>query len=390
METPSRLPVYLDYAATTPVDPRVAERMAAHLTLDGTFGNPASRSHVYGWEAEEAVEAARVEVAELLNCDPREIVWTSGATESDNLAIQGVALAREQEGRHIVTSRIEHKAVIDTCAWLESRGWEVSWLDPGPDGRVTPEQVAAVLREDTVLVSLMLVNNELGVVTDIAGIGALLRESPALFHVDGAQALAKMPIDLAALDVDLMAFSGHKLYGPKGVGVLYVRNAPEVRLEPLIHGGGHERGRRSGTLPTHQLVGMGSACAIARAELGEEAERLTALRDRFLDGLSNLPGVHLNGHASARIPGIVNLAFEDVDGEAMLMALAPDIACSSGSACNSATVEPSFVLRGIGLPDALARTSLRFSFGRFSSREEVDYALGRITETVTRLRGAGA
>lgn len=390
METPARLPVYLDYAATTPVDPRVAERMAAHLTLDGTFGNPASRSHVYGWEAEEAVEAARVEVAELLNCDPREIVWTSGATEADNLAIQGVALAHEQQGRHIVTSRIEHKAVVDTCAWLESRGWEVSWLDPGADGRVTPTQVAGALREDTVLVSLMLVNNELGVVNDIAGIAEVLRDSPALFHVDAAQALAKMPIDLAALGVDLMAFSGHKLYAPKGVGVLYVRNAPEVKLLPLIHGGGHERGRRSGTLPTHQLVGMGTACAIAREELAEESERLTVLRDRFLDGLSNLPGVHLNGHASARIPGIVNLAFEGVEGEALLMALAPDIALSSGSACNSAIVEPSFVLRGIGLPDELAQASLRFSFGRFSAEHEVEYAVSRIIETVSRLRGAGA
>lgn len=388
METPARLPVYLDYAATTPVDPRVAERMAAHLTLDGTFGNPASRSHVYGWEAEEAVEAARVEVAELLNCDPREIVWTSGATEADNLAIQGVALAREQEGRHIVTSRIEHKAVVDTCAWLERRGWEVSWLDPGADGRVTPEQVAGVLREDTVLVSLMLVNNELGVVTDVAGIAEVLRDTPALFHVDAAQALAKMPIDLATLGVDLMAFSGHKLYAPKGVGVLYVRNAPEVKLMPLVHGGGHERGRRSGTLPTHQLVGMGTACAIAREVLAEESTRLTGLRDRFLDGLSNLPGVHLNGHASARIPGIVNLAFEGVEGEALLMALAPDIALSSGSACNSAVVEPSFVLRGIGLPDELAQASLRFSFGRFSSEQEVEYAVSRIAETVSRLRGA--
>ena len=388
MDAPGRLPVYLDYAATTPVDPRVAERMAAHLTLDGTFGNPASRSHVYGWEAEEAVEAARVEVASLLNCDPREIVWTSGATEADNLAIQGVALAREDEGRHIVTSRIEHKAVIDTCAWLETRGWEVTWLDPGPEGRVAPEQVAAALREDTVLVSLMLVNNELGVVTDVEGVARVLEDSPALLHVDGAQALAKMPIDLASLGVDLMAFSGHKLYAPKGIGVLYVRNAPEVRLTPIIHGGGHERGRRSGTLPTHQIVGFGSACAIADAELAEEAGRIAALRDRFLDGLSNLPGVHLNGHPEARIPGIVNLAFEDVDGEALLMALAPDVACSSGSACNSAFVEPSFVLRGIGLDDALAQASLRFSFGRFTSEADVEHAVSRVCETVTRLRGA--
>jgi cysteine desulfurase len=387
----SNLPVYLDYAATTPTDPRVAERMAAHLTPDGVFGNPASRSHVYGWDAEEAVEEARAEVAALLNCDVREIVWTSGATESDNLAIQGTALARADRGRHIVTSTIEHKAVVDTCAWLEGRGFEVTWLEPGADGLVTAEQVAAALREDTILVSIMWVNNELGTVNDVAGIGRAVRAGgDALFHVDAAQALGKLPIDLAALDVDLMAFSGHKLYGPKGVGVLWVRGAPEVRIEPIIHGGGHERGRRSGTLPTHQIVGFGSACALVAEELEGERERLAALRTRFLDGLSNLPGVHLNGHAEQRIPGIVNLAFENVEGEALLMALSADLACSSGSACNSAFVEPSYVLRGIGLADDLAQAAVRFSLGRFTTEAEVDLAVTRITETVTRLRGASA
>lgn len=385
---PERLPVYLDYAATTPVDPCVAERVVAHLTPDGIFGNPASRSHVYGWDAEEAVEQARVEVASLLACDPREVVWTSGATESDNLAIQGVALAAEDLGRHLITSTIEHKAVIDTCRWLEARGWEVSWLEPGADGRISPEQVAAVLRDDTVLVSLMLVNNELGVITDIAGTAELLKDHHALLHVDAAQALGKIPVSPSALGVDLMAFSGHKLYAPKGIGVLYVRNAPEVRVQALMHGGGHERGFRSGTLPTHQIVGMGAACAVAEATLAEEGPRIAVLRDRFLDGISNLAGIHLNGHAHSRIPGIVNLAFEGVDGEALLMALAPDIACSSGSACNSAFVEPSFVLRGIGLDDALAQASLRFSFGRFTTEAEVDHALDRVVETVSRLRRA--
>ncbi|HSG87620.1 MAG TPA: aminotransferase class V-fold PLP-dependent enzyme [Pseudomonadales bacterium] len=376
----------MDYAATTPVDERVAARMGECLTRDGVFGNPASRSHVYGWEAEEAVEEARVQLAELIGCDPREIAWTSGATESDNLAIQGVAMARADEGRHIITSRIEHKAVIDTCAWLEGRGFEVTWLDPGPDGLVTPEQVAGALREDTILVSLMLVNNELGVVTDIEAIGPIVRASPALLHVDAAQALGKMPIDVRRLDVDLMAFSAHKLYGPKGIGALYVRSDPPVPLEPLIHGGGHERGRRSGTLATHQIVGLGTASALVAECLDDEIARLWALRTRFLDGISNLPGVHLNGHPQRRIAGILNLAFEDVDGEALLMALAPDVACSSGSACNSAIVEPSFVLRGIGLPDALAAASLRFSLGRFTTEAEVDRVVTRINETVSRLR----
>ena len=380
-------PLYMDYAATTPVDPRAAERMTACLTPDGNFGNPASRSHLYGWEAEEAVEAARVQVADLLGCDPREIAWTSGATESDNLAIQGVAMARVDRGRHIITSRIEHKAVVDTCAWLEHRGWELTWLEPQSDGRVLPEQVAAALRDDTVLVSLMLVNNELGTINDIGAIAPLVHEAGAILHVDAAQALGKMPIDPAALDVDLMAFSGHKLYGPKGIGALYVRNRPQVPLEPLIHGGGHERGRRSGTLPTHQCVGMGMACELARREMEEERARLESQRTRFLDGLSNLPGVHLNGSAQHRIPGIVSLAFAGVDGEALLMALAPDIACSSGSACNSATVEPSYVLQHIGLEGALAQATLRFSLGRFTREEDVDRAVTRITETVTRLRG---
>lgn len=379
-------PVYMDYAATTPVDERVAERMMQCLTRSGLFGNPASRSHVYGWEAEEAVEEARAQLADLLHCDPREVAFTSGATESDNLAIQGVALARADEGRHLITSRIEHKAVVDTVAWLEGRGWEVTWLEPGRDGIVTPGQVAGALRDDTVLVSIMLVNNELGVINDIARIAEQVHASGALLHVDAAQALGKMAIDVRTLDVDLMAFSGHKLYGPKGIGALYVRSTPRVPLEPMMHGGGHERGRRSGTLPTHQIVGLGAACTLVASELGDELDRLERLRTRFLDGLSNLPGVHLNGHPEQRIPGILNLAFEGVEGESMLMALAPDVACSSGSACNSATVEPSYVLRGIGLPDPLAAASLRFSLGRYTTEDEVDRAITRICETVTRLR----
>ena len=385
-----RLPIYLDYAATTPVDPRVAEVMSEQLTPSGNFGNPASRSHVYGWEAEEVVEAARVELAELLDADPREIVWTSGATEADNLAIIGTALAREAAGRHIITSSIEHKAVLDSCAWLEGRGWEVTRLEPEAGGAVSPAQVEAALREDTTLVSLMFVNNELGVVTDLEAIGRIVREHGALLHVDAAQALGKIPFSVRELPVDLMAFSAHKLYGPKGVGALWVREAPEVRLEPMLHGGGHERGRRSGTLATHQIAGFGRAAAIARQALPTEGPRIAALKDRFLAALDGLPGVHRNGDPERTIPGIVNLAFEGVDGEALIMAIAPEIACSSGSACNSAFVEPSFVLRGIGLPDELAQAGLRFSFGRFTTEAEADHAGAVLRSAVERLRSARA
>jgi cysteine desulfurase len=383
-------PVYLDYAATTPVDPRVAERMAAHLTPDGVFGNPASRSHVYGWEAEEAVEAARASVADALGCDPRELVWTSGATEADNLAIKGVAEARVDAGRHLITSSVEHKAVLDCFAWLEARGWSVTRLDPGPAGLVEPAQLAEALRPDTTLVSLMAVNNELGTVHDLAALGAVVAESDAVFHVDAAQAPGKLALDLGALPVDLVSLSAHKCYGPKGVGALYLRRAARVPVEAQIHGGGHERGLRSGTLPTHQLVGMGEAYGLVAA--GGEAERaeLARLQARFLDRVLGLPGVHLNGDPERRVAAIVNLAFEGVDGEALLMALAADVACSSGSACNSAIVEPSHVLRGLGLPDALAHASIRFSFGRFTTAAEVDRAAQAVADALDRLRGARA
>ena len=376
-------PVYLDYAATTPVDPSVAEQMMKYLTPDGVFGNPASRSHGFGWQAEAAVESSRRQVAELINADPREIVWTSGATESDNLAIKGAVAGHDNP--HIVTSVIEHKAVLDTCKWLEQQGIEVTWLTPDPDGRILPGQVSEALRDNTVLVSLMLVNNELGCITDVAAIGNILRERGVLFHVDAAQAAGKMPVDVSALSVDLMSLSGHKVYGPKGIGALYVRRSPDVRIEAQIHGGGHERGMRSGTLPTHQIVGMGKAFAIAKDSLESEAARLEELRASFLQGLAGLDGVTLNGSGEHRVPGIVNLAFEGVEAESLMLGLR-DLAVSSGSACASATIEPSFVLRGIGLSDELAHRALRFSFGRFSTAEDATFAASQIVDVVSRLR----
>ncbi len=382
-------PVYLDNAATTPVDPAVAERMGACLTESGIFGNPASRSHIFGWDAEEAVEEARVELAELVGCDPRELVWTSGATESDNLAIKGLALARQQRGRHLITSVVEHKAVIDSCRWLETQGFEVTWLRPEASGVVAPEAVRAALRPDTILVSLMAVNNELGVCSDLVEIGAVTQAAGVALHVDAAQALGKMPIDLGALPVELMSFSGHKVYGPKGIGALFVRRDPALRLEAQMHGGGHERGLRSGTLPTHQIVGMGSACRLAAKLLVEETGRIKRLRGQFLAGLAVLDGVALNGDPERSVPGIVNLSFHGVDGEALLLSLASDVACSSASACTSATIEPSHVLRGIGLDDALAHASIRFSIGRFTTAEEVRFAADRIVDVVARLRGIG-
>jgi len=376
-------PVYLDYAATTPVDPLVADEMMKYLTLDGVFGNPASRTHSYGWQAEAAVESARRQVADLIHADPREIVWTSGATESDNLAIKGVAL--RAPGSHIVTSTIEHKAVVDTCRWLEEKGVEVTWLEPEPDGRILPSAVLEALRDNTVLVSLMLVNNELGCVTDIAAIGEMLRERGVLLHVDAAQAVGKMPVDVNTLKADLLSLSAHKLYGPKGVGALYVRRAPEVRLEAQIHGGGHERGMRSGTLPTHQIAGMGKAFQLAGDQLEEEVGRLRQLRERFLEGLQFLEGVHFNGSREHYVPGIVNLSFEGVEAESLMLGLR-HLAVSSGSACASAATEPSYVLRGIGLSDELAHRALRFSLGRFSTAEEVDFACEQIISVVQRLR----
>jgi cysteine desulfurase len=375
--------VYLDYAATTPVDPRVAQKMSACLLVEGNFGNPASRSHVYGWEAEEAVEHARTQVAAVINADPREIIWTSGATESDNLALKGVAEGAGK--RHIVTSAIEHKAVLDTCAYLEGKGFEVTYLVPGKDGIVRPEQVEAALREDTLIVSIMHANNEIGVINDVAAIGAVCRKAGVTMHTDAAQTFGKIPLDVQTMALDLISISGHKIYGPKGIGALYVRREPPVRLTPLIHGGGHERGLRSGTLATHQIVGFGEAAAIMAREREREHERVLALRQRLWSHLKQIPGTVINGDEDQRLPGLLNVAFEGVDGETLLLAL-DDVAVSSGSACTSASVEPSYVLRALGLPDDLAHASLRFTIGRFTTAEEVDFAGRRVAEVVTRLR----
>jgi len=379
-------PVYLDYAATTPVDPRVAAVMAGNLTLDGVFANPASRSHIYGWQADEVVEKGRRQVAELLGADPREIVWTSGATEADNLAIKGVAEYHCDRGRHIVTSAIEHKAVLDTCHYLEGKGFRVTYLQPGADGLIMPDQVKAALEPDTILVSLMHVNNEIGTVTDLAAIGEITRSRNVLFHVDAAQSAGKLPIDLRQLPVDLMSLSSHKVYGPKGMGALYVRRDPQVRIAPQVHGGGHERGMRSGTLPTHQIAGMGEAFELARQEMAEEASRLAGLRDRLWQGLQVLDNVHLNGHPDQRVPGILNVGFGNVDGETLMMALR-DLAVSSGSACNSATVAPSYVIKALGVADNLALAAIRFSLGRFTTEEEIGFAVETVVQTVQRLRG---
>ncbi|WP_257263144.1 IscS subfamily cysteine desulfurase [Endozoicomonas sp. ONNA2] len=380
-----KLPIYLDYSATTPVDPRVAEKMIQCLSLEGNFGNPASRSHVFGWRAEEAVEDARRQVANLIHADPREIVWTSGATESDNLAIKGVAHFYSKKGKHIVTSRIEHKAVLDPCRQLERAGFEVTYLDPDSDGLITPEMVENALRDDTILVSLMHVNNEIGVINDIEAIGDLARSRKIVFHVDAAQSVGKIPLNMATMKVDLLSISAHKLYGPKGIGVLYVRRKPRIRLEAQMHGGGHERGMRSGTLATHQIVGMGEACRIAAAEMDSERTRLIALKDRVLAQLSDLEEVHVNGSLEQRVPGILNISFAFVEGESLMMSL-KDLAISSGSACTSASLEPSYVLRALGLSDELAHSSLRISLGRFTTGAEVDHAVAEIREAVAKLR----
>jgi cysteine desulfurase len=378
-------PIYFDYAATTPVDPRVAQKMSECLLAEGKFGNPASRSHKFGWEAEEAVEMARRHMADLLNCDPREIVWTSGATESDNLAIKGVAQFYKSKGKHIVTSKIEHKAVLDTCRHLEREGFEVTYLEPGTDGIISPESVAAAIREDTTIVSIMHVNNEIGVVNDIAAIGEVTRAAKVFFHVDAAQSAGKIGIDLDELKVDLMSFSAHKIYGPKGVGALFVRRKPRVRLEAQMHGGGHERGMRSGTLATHQLVGMGEAFRIAKEEMYEEGERFLALRQRLWDGFNGMEEVYVSGDMNHQIPGITNISFNFVEGESLIMSL-PDIALSSGSACTSASLEPSYVLRALGLNDELAHSSLRFSIGRFTTEENIDQAISSVRTAVEKLR----
>lgn len=378
--------IYLDYAATTPVDDRVAAVMCECMTRDGVFANPASRSHQLGRDAQGRVEMARREVARLLGANHTEVIWTSGATESDNLALKGVAHAFRDRGRHIVTSRTEHKAVLDTARQLEREGFEVTYLLPGDAGRVTPEQVREALRDDTLLVSVMHVNNETGVISDVSSIGRVCRERGVLFHVDAAQSVGKLPLDVNRMHVDLMSVSGHKIYGPKGIGALFVRSGAASRLEPIIHGGGHERGMRSGTLPTHQIVGMGEAFRIAREEAAEEAERLKTLRDRLWEGISRLGGVMLNGHPQARIPGILNVSFEGVEGESLLFALR-ELAVSSGSACTSATREASYVLRALGRSDQLAQSSIRFSIGRYTTAEELDRAVAIVSDQVHRLRG---
>jgi len=377
-------PLYLDYLASTPVDPQVAEAMMRCLTLDGNFGNPASRSHLYGWEAEEAVERARLDLADTLGVQARDIVWTSGATESDNLAIKGVAHAMRSRGRHIITSAIEHKAVLDSCRQLEAEGFEVTYLRPDAGGRIDPAQLAQAIRDDTTLVSLMHVNNELGTINDIEAIGRVCQQHNTCFHVDGAQAVGKVRLDLSSINVDLYAVSAHKFYGPKGIGALYVRRRAGLHLEAQMHGGGHERGMRSGTLATHQIVGLGTAARLANERLAEEAPRIAALRDQLWAGIADLPDVFVNGAISERIPGALNVAFAGLEGETLLMAL-KDLAVSSGSACTSASLEPSYVLRQIGLSDADAHASIRFSVGRFTGVDDINFAIGQIRDAVTRL-----
>jgi cysteine desulfurase len=378
-----KLPIYMDYSATTPVDPRVASAMIPYLTEK--FGNPASRSHAFGWEADEAVELAREQVAALVNADPKEIIWTSGATESNNLAIKGAAHFYQGKGKHIITMRIEHKAVIDTVRELERVGFSATYLDPEPSGLLDLEKFKAALRPDTIIVSVMLVNNEIGVVQDIAAIGDICRDKGILFHVDAAQATGKVEIDLQKLKVDLMSFSAHKTYGPKGIGALYVRRKPRVRLEAQMHGGGHERGMRSGTLATHQIVGMGEAFRLAKEEMPEENERVRMLRDRLLKGLMTMEEVHINGDMLQRVPHNLNLSFNFVEGESLIMAI-KDIAVSSGSACTSASLEPSYVLRALGRSDELAHSSIRFSVGRFTTTEEIDYAIELLKSKIGKLR----
>ena len=384
-----QLPIYLDYSSTNPVDPRVASKMMECLTLDGNFGNPASRSHMSGWKAEEAVETARRQVADLINCDPREIVWTSGATESDNLAIKGAAQFYQDKGRHLVTSAIEHKAVLDSCQQLEREGFSVTYLTPDSRGMISPEQVAAVIRPDTTLVSLMHVNNEIGVVSDIRAIGEVTRQHGVLLHVDAAQSAGKVAIDLSQMQIDLMSLTAHKIYGPKGIGALYVRRQPKVRIKPQVHGGGHEQGMRSGTLPTHQIVGMGEAFALAMNEMTAENARILALRNRLLNGLSAIPAMSVNGDLEQRVPGNLNVSFGYVEGESLMLALR-DLEISSGSACTSASLEPSYVLHALGLSDELAHSSVRITVGRFSTEEEVDYAVAVIKKAVAKLREGSA
>jgi len=378
-------PIYMDYSATTPVDPRVAEAMCKYLTPDGDFGNPASRSHHYGWKAEEAVDKARRDVATLINADPREIVWTSGATESDNLALKGVAHFYKKKGKHIITCKTEHKAVLDSCRQLEREGFEITYMDPEPNGLIDLQKLENAMRDDTILVSIMHVNNEIGVIQDITAIGEMTRARKVLFHVDAAQSAGKVSIDLAEMKVDLMSLSAHKIYGPKGIGALYVRRKPRVRIEAQMHGGGHERGMRSGTLATHQIVGMGEAFRIAREEMDAENAHIMAMRNRLWDGIKEMEEVYLNGDLEHRVAGNLNVSFNYVEGESLVMAL-KNMAVSSGSACTSASLEPSYVLRAIGREDELAHSSIRFSIGRFTTDEEVDEVIADLQEQVARLR----
>ena len=377
--------IYLDYASTTPVDPRVASKMMEFLTPDGEFGNPASRSHRFGWKADEAVEKARSHVANLVNCDPREIVWTSGATEADNLAIKGVARFYRSKGNHIITSKIEHKAVLDPCRQLEREGFEVTYLDPDDKGVISASAVESAMKDNTVLVSIMHINNELGTINDIEKIGKVLRNHGVFFHVDAAQSTGKVKIDLEKMPVDLMSFSAHKTYGPKGIGALYVRRKPRVRLEALIHGGGHERGMRSGTLATHQIVGMGEAFRLAKNEMSDDYGKISKFHEKFLKKVKEIDHVYINGDLNNKVPNILNVSFNFVEGESLIMGL-KDIAVSSGSACTSASLEPSYVLRALGRKDELAHSSIRFSFGRFTSEDDVEDTLNILGNVVQRLR----
>jgi cysteine desulfurase len=380
-----KLPIYFDYSATTPVDKRVAEKMMQYMTNDGHFGNPASRSHKFGWQAEEAVDIARNQIAELINADPREIVFTSGATESNNLAIKGAANFYKKKGKHIITCKTEHKAVLDTCRELERQGFEVTYLDPEANGLIDLNKLNDAMRDDTILVSIMQVNNEIGVIQDISEIGEMCRARKIIFHVDAAQSAGKINIDMQALKVDLMSISAHKMYGPKGIGALYVSRKPRIRLEAQTHGGGHERGMRSGTLATHQIVGMGEACRIAKEEMAQDQAHVTAMRDRLWAGVNSMEQVFVNGDADKRYPGNLNVSFNFVEGESLIMAL-KDLAVSSGSACTSASLEPSYVLRALGLNDEMAHSSIRFSFGRFTTEEEIDYAIDLIKNAIGHLR----
>lgn len=380
-----KFPIYFDYSATTPVDKRVADIMMQYMTNEGHFGNPASRSHKFGWQAEEAVDIARNQIAELINADPREIVFTSGATESNNLAIKGAANFYSKKGKHIITCKTEHKAVLDTCRELERQGFEVTYLDPEKNGLIDLNKLNDAMRDDTVLVSIMQLNNEIGVIQDIAEIGEMCRARKIVFHVDAAQSAGKIKIDMQALKVDLLSISAHKLYGPKGIGALYVRRKPRIRLESQMHGGGHERGMRSGTLPTHQIVGMGEACRLAKEEMEQDLAHVTAMRDRLWAGISDMEQVFINGDVDKRYPGNLNVSFNFVEGESLIMAL-KDLAVSSGSACTSASLEPSYVLRALGLNDEMAHSSIRFSFGRFTTTEEIDYAIELIKNSIGHLR----